>query len=211
MIFIILLAVIGLIIVNFVYVKKIANKTYKFCIWSLNVMVLFVFSVLITAVGVINDELNGFIDAQIGLVENKANEIYPGALDLQMSTVEVKNLLEQSLTFDTDDKLESIIINVIKSNVSDYTAFVLKTINKLERTENQLSVKEALISLKEICIETVKPYYRIACTVFTSIFFLYLLLIVVLCKYLEKNQKTVNDSIVFGDEAASTEIGMKVD
>lgn len=210
MFLIILLAAILISLLCFLFVGKLSNKTYKFCINSLNVIVLVVFIGLISAVGIVKNNLNKFIDVQIGLAEKKANEIYPNALDLQMNTAEIKSLLEQSLTYESEEKLENIVLNVIKANISDYTSFVLKTIKKLERTEDKLSVKEALISLKEICVDTINPYYRIAYAVLIIVFCLYLGAIILLCKFLEKNQKSVNSSIVFGDEAESTEIGMKV-
>lgn len=210
MFLIIFLAVVCTILLNFLVVRKLTNKTYKFCINSLNIIILIIFIGLISAVGIIKNNLNKFIDVQIGLIENRANEIYPNALDLQMSTAEIKSLLEQSLTYESEGKIEDIVSNVIKSNISDYTSFALRTIKKLERTEDKLSVKEALVSLKEICIDTVKPYYKFAYAAIIIVFCLYLGIIILLCRFLFKNQKSVNSSIVFGDEASSTEMGMKI-
>ena len=210
MIFIVLFFVFLTILLSVFVVRKLSNKTYRFCINSVNVLILIIFIGLFSAVGIVKNNLNKFIDTQIGLVERKANEIYPNALDLQMSTAEIKDLLEQSLTFESDGELESAVINVIKSTISDYTSFTLKTIKKLERTEDKLSVKEALISLKEICVDAVNPYYKFAYAAITVCFAIYLLIVFLLCKYLNKNQKSVNSSIVFGDEANSVETGMKI-
>ena len=70
----------------------------------------------------------------------------------------------------SDRPLEDIVLNIIKTNIDDFTGTALRTIDYLERTDNRLSVKDALISLKEICVEKINPFYKTANIILTVLF-----------------------------------------
>ncbi|MDO5773732.1 MAG: hypothetical protein Q4P16_05450, partial [Spirochaetales bacterium] len=74
------------ILLNFLFVKKLENKTNRICMRVLNVLLSFVFIILFISVEIINRHLNSFIDLGIIQLEKKVDEIYPGALQKQMNT-----------------------------------------------------------------------------------------------------------------------------
>ena len=50
-----------------------------------------------------------------------------------MDTSEIKTLLQQSFTVKASDKpLEDIVLNIIKTNIDDFTGTALRTIDYLE-------------------------------------------------------------------------------
>ena len=67
-------------LLNFIFVKKIENKTYKIFMGTLNTILSLVFVMLFVALGIVKNHLNSFIDAEINRLEREVNEIYPGAL-----------------------------------------------------------------------------------------------------------------------------------
>ena len=79
-----------------------------------------------------------------------------------MSTEEIKNILEESLTKNDSGGIEAIAENIIKSRVKTFTSVTLKTINTLERDSNKLSVKDALISIKELSLNKISPFIKTA-------------------------------------------------
>lgn len=81
------------ILLNFLFVKKLENKTNRICMRVLNVLLSLVFIILFISVEIINRHLNSFIDLGIVQLEKKVDEIYPGVLQKQMNTEEIKNLL----------------------------------------------------------------------------------------------------------------------
>lgn len=153
-VFIILFAIVITLLLNLTFVRKIANKTYKICMGLINYIVSFAFIVLFICFGIVKNHLNSFIDSGISQLESRVNEIYPGALEKQMSTEEIKNILEESLEKKDVDGIEALAENVIKTRIEKYTSITLRTINVLERENNKLSVKDALISIKELSINT---------------------------------------------------------
>lgn len=201
MFFLVLAGILATILLNALAIKKISNKTYKICICAANLIILILLVAFACAIKFMEKNLNQILNSQISSLEEKANEIYPDALNLQMDTTEIKQFLDESLTFESDGTLESIVANLIKSSAKDFTSFALKAIKKLERTENKLSIKEALFSLKEMCAEKADGYYKIAYAVLGIIFAIYFAFMVFLCNYLPKAQRSVNKSIVFGDES----------
>lgn len=78
------------ILLNFLFVKKLENKTNRICMGVLNVILSFVFITLFIGAEIISKHLNSFIDLGIVQLEKTVDEIYPGALEKQMSTEEIK-------------------------------------------------------------------------------------------------------------------------
>lgn len=207
----ILFAITVTILLNLIFVRKIQNKTYKICMGSINFILSLAFIALFISIGIVKNHLNSFIDSGINQLELRVNEIYPGALEKQMSTEEIKDLLEQSLEKKDVDGIEALAENVIKTRIEKYTSITLKTINALERDNNKLSVKDALISIKELSLDTVSPYYKI---INILLFVLYIVLVIVsilITIYLSKDKDSTNEGIIFGEEADKTFIGMKTE
>ena len=207
----ILFAITVTLLLNLIIVRKIQNKTYKICMGSINFILSLAFIALFISIGIVKNHLNSFIDSGINQLELRVNEIYPGALEKQMSTEEIKDLLEQSLEKKDVDGIEALAENVIKTRIEKYTSITLKTINALERENNKLSVKDALISIKELSLDTVSPYYKI---INILLFVLYIVLVIVsilITIYLSKDKDSTNEGIIFGEEADKTFIGMKTE
>lgn len=209
--FIILIALTVTLLLNFIFLKKIENKTYKICMGALNIILSLAFVILFTAVGIVKNHLNSFIDSGIKHLEIEVDEIYPGALEKQMSTQEIKNILEESLNKKEVDGIEALAENIIKARIQKYTSSALKTIKAVERQEDRLSVKDALISIKKLSIETASPYFKI---LQIALFVLYVALIVIsilLSIHFANDKDSENKGIVFGEEADKTHIGMKTE
>lgn len=207
----ILFAITVTLLLNLIFVRKIQNKTYKICMGSINFILSLAFIALFISIGIVKNHLNSFIDSGINQLELRVNEIYPGALEKQMSTEEIKDLLEQSLEKKDVDGIEALAENVIKTRIEKYTSITLKTINALERENNKLSVKDALISIKELSLDTVSPYYKI---INILLFVLYIVLVIVsilITIYLSKDKDSTNEGIIFGEKADKTFIGMKTE
>ena len=161
--------------------------------------------------GIVKNHLNSFIDSGISQLESRVNEIYPGALEKQMSTEEIKNILEESLEKKDVDGIEALAENVIKTRIEKYTSITLRTINVLERENNKLSVKDALISIKELSINTISPYFKIIYILLFVLYFVFIIISIFITIHLSKDKNSTNEGIIFGEEADKTFIGMKTE
>lgn len=209
--FIIVIALIIPIILHLLFVKKIQNKTYKVCMNSINFLLSLVFIILFIALGFVKNHLNSYIDIGINQLEQRVNEVYPNALENQMNTEELKNLLEESLRKNESGGIEAIAENIIKSKIKKYTSTTLKTINALERENNKLSVKDALVSIKELSLNAINPYYKTAETLLFILYFLLNIISILITIHLIKDKDSINEGIVFGEEADKAFIGMKTE
>lgn len=198
-------------LLNFIFVKKIENKTYKIFMGTLNTILSLVFVMLFVALGIVRNHLNSFIDAEINRLEREVNEIYPGALSKQMNTQEIKNILEKSLDKKEVKGIETLAENIIKTRIQKYTSATLKTFDALERENGKLSVKDALISIKELSINAASPYFRILKIASVVFYFALMIISVLLSIYLANGKNSINEGIVFGEEADKTHIGMKTE
>ena len=205
---VILFAILVTFFLNFAFAKKIQNKTYRFFMDAANVLLALIFVVLFVVTGTVQKNMNSFIDYEISQLEKNANEIYPGALDAQMNTAELKDLLEKSLKKNASGGLDAIAENIIKSKIEKYTESALKAINALERTEDKLSVKDALVSIKELSVKAVTPYFKIIKILLVVLYIILALISMLLSNYM-KNEDTQNKGIVFGEEADKTSLGME--
>lgn len=198
-------------LLNFIFVKKIENKTYKIFMGTLNTILSLVFVMLFVVLGIVKNHLNSFIDAEINRLEREVNEIYPGALSKQMNTQEIKNILEKSLDKKEVKGIETLAENIIKTRIQKYTSATLKTFDALERENDKLSVKDALISIKELSINAASPYFRILKIASVVFYFALMIISVLLSIYLANGKNSINEGIVFGEEADKTHIGMKTE
>lgn len=207
--FIVFLALLITIVLNCVFAKKIKNKTYRVCMGLLNVAFSLAFVILIVVVGTIKKNLSSYIDLGIKQIEMRVDEIYPGALEKQMSTEEVKKLLESSLERKEVDGLESLAANIIKSKIQNFTSSTLKTIKALERDVDKLSIKDALISIKELSVNSVEPWFRVLEILIVVLYVILIVASALLSLYFSNDKDTNNKGVVFGEEADKTFIGME--
>ena len=128
-----------------------------------------------------------------------------------MSTEEIKNILEESLTKNDSGGIEAIAENIIKSRVKTFTSVTLKTINTLERDSNKLSVKDALISIKELSLNKISPFIKTANIILFALYFILLLISTCITIHLKNDKDGYNEGIIFGEEADKTFIGMKTE
>lgn len=207
--FIIFLALLTTIVLNCVFAKKIENKTYRFCMDLLNVALSLAFVILFIAVGTVKKNLNSYIDLGIKQIEKRVDEIYPGALEKQMSTEEIKKLLESSLERKEVNGLESLAENIIKSKIQGYTSSALKAINALERDVDKLSVKDALISIKELSVNSVMPWFRFLTVLIVGLYVIFIVASILLSLHFANDKDANNKGVIFGEEADKTFIGLE--
>ena len=125
-----------------------------------------------------------------------------------MNTGEIKKLLEESFEKSQNDGIAGIGENIVKSEIEKYTTSTLKAINFLEREENTLSVKDALLSIKELSLNTARPYFWIAKVLLFIVYGLLIIVSIILSNFLKK-EAAGNKGVVFGEEADKTFIGME--
>ena len=195
------------ILLHVTVVQKNQKLTNRVCITGANIILSLAFVGLLFTINTVLDEANSYIDSQIELLGQKVDEIYPGALEKQMSTTEVKDLLIKALEKNKDGTAEAVGENIAKTLVEDYTEGALNAIQSLERTSDQLSVKDALVSIKEITLEKTMPYLRTIRGLLVIVYIIALLISVIFSYFLSKSGG--NNGIVFGEEADQTHIGMK--
>ncbi|WP_406538022.1 hypothetical protein [Fibrobacter sp.] len=188
------------------FVSKNANFTTRICITGANILLSLIFIGLLIGVGVVQDKSNTFIDEQISNLEIKVNKIYPGILNEQMSTVQVKDMLVKSLTRNDEGSVEAVAGNIAKTFAEDFTSTALKAIQSLERTDDKLSVKDALVSIKEYTIANTMPYLGYVKLILFVVYIICMLLSLGFTKMLNSSNPK---GIVFGEEASKTKIGMK--
>ena len=205
---VIILAVIITIMLNIVFAKKIKNRANRNFMYATNIIISVIFLILFCITGFIKNNLNSFIDFGINKLETKVNEIYPGAIEIQMNTTELKELLEKSLDDKTETKgLEGIATNILKNKIQKYTSGTLKILNTLEREENKLSVKDALISIKEQSLQAITTGIRFIKIGLFILYFLFIIFAILFSKSLQKEKQ--NQGIVFGEDADKTFIDME--
>lgn len=209
-IFIIVLAVLLTLLLNVLCLKKIENKTYKISIFLINIVLSFVFMILFIAAGTVKNNLNFFIDLGINQIEKNLDETYPEVLEKQMNTENIKNLLEESLEKTEVNGIEALAENIIKSKIKKYTSTVLRTINALEVESGKLSVKDVLLSIKELSKNSVNLILKIVKIVLLVLYFTFCFISFLWTLHLSKNNEK-NKGVVFGEHADKIFIGMKTE
>lgn len=210
-IFIIVLAVLLTLLLNVLCLKKIENKTYKISIFLINIVLSFVFVILFIAAGIVKNNLNSFIDLGINQIEKNLDETYPEVLEKQMNTENIKNLLEESLEKTEVNGIEALAENIIKSKMKKYTSTALRTINALEVESGKLSLKDVLLSIKELSINSVNLILKIVKIVLLVLYFTFCFISFLWTLHLSKNNNGKNKGVVFGEYADKTFIGMKTE
>ncbi|MBO7122605.1 MAG: hypothetical protein J6V90_04920 [Treponema sp.] len=191
-IFISFCALLITVLLNSVFAKKIENKTYRIWMNLLNVALSLSFVILIVITGTVKKNLTSYIDLGINKLEMQVDEIYPGVLEKQMNTEEVKNILESCLERKHVNSLESLAENILKSAVKKYTSTALKIINTLERDTDKLSVKDALISIKEFCLNTATPWFKFLTILIVGLYIILIVVSIILSLHLSNNNDIKN-------------------
>jgi len=200
------LCIVVIVALHTTVVQKNKSLTNRVCLTGANILISLVFIVLVFIVNTIRDEANGFVDQQISQLEQKVNEIYPDAMNIEMSTVELKEMLVASLQKSTEGTLESTAENFTKTMLEDYTSGALEAIQALERKNGKLSVKDALVSIKEMALNEVLPYFSILIALLYLSYAFAIGISIIVAIVLAKPK---SNGLVFGEEANKTALGMK--
>jgi len=210
-VFLIVISIFIVILLNQIFASRMKNESYKNYITVINIIVCIVFCIIIFLFSNIKPVLNGCIDLEITKLENKVDEVYPGALSKQLDTSEVKRIINSSLGSEikVDDNLEGLILHIVINEGRKYTELATDTINALEQTDNKLSVKDALLSIKELVLEAISKYLEIFRITIIVLFVAYILFSIVFSLHFSKEKNCSNKSITFGESADKTSLGME--
>ncbi|NLM01387.1 MAG: hypothetical protein GX220_08060 [Treponema sp.] len=159
----------------------------------------------------IENKFNFFIDQQIISLEKQVNTIYPDILNKQIDTKEIKKILESTFENSQTENIDAIVTNIFKATIKNYTSLAVETINKLEKKENKLSIKEALVSLKEISYGKIIQYIKVIRILLTALLVVYCIISLIYSIYNSKQRVGKNKSIIFGEESEDTALGMNVE
>lgn len=194
---------------NIVFVRRITNKMFRICITAANILFALFFIALISTVIFIDRHLETFIDTEIQKLENNMHEIYPDILKKKFTTVEIKRILESSTKTESGVGLNKIASDIVKSKIEVYTSSLLEGIKAIEDTDDMLSVKDVIISVKNLSLQTVKPYIKTAKNTLIILYLIYFILSMIASWYFK--DKKENKTIIFGNDADCTILGMKTE
>lgn len=195
-------------IFNLILIKKIKQKKYKSILSILNIVVCTLFCILFIILGNVKKIFTDKINFQMNILEQKANELYPDALTKQLDTKEIKKLFSLSIEVSETNEINKIIYHIIKQEVQKYTSPILNTLNDIEKTENKITIKDALTYIKDKTITTIELILETIKNTLLIIYLLYIAFLICFLIYLSKEKKSKNKSIVFGEESDKTQIGM---
>lgn len=207
MIFLIILAITITSILNIFLVKKIQNKTNKFCLYFSNIIfaIAFIISMLICKYTV--KGANILLDKQIAKLEKSVESYYPNALSKKYSTTELKKILTSVL--EKEEIENNFVIAIVYDNISELIDSALATINYVESEKDTIKIKDSITSIKEITLlELTKRISYIRKLTFL-IYVAYILISIFLSIQFIKEPTKKNKGITFGEEADKTSIGMK--
>lgn len=200
-----LLSVAAVILLHKKLVSKNPKKANRICLTGANILFSIFFVTFIAVINTVRDNANVYIDQHINSLEKKADEIYPGALTEQMSAAKAKKILVKAFEKDQSHSVDEVAGNIAKTFMENYTLAVLKAIQSLERTNDNLSVKDAILSVKEIALDETMPYFSL---LNLALFFSYLVYIVIFIAFVRILNNAQNEGIVFGKDADKTPLGM---
>ena len=142
----------------------------------------------------VRDKADTYIDQHINSLEKKVDEIHPGALTEQMSPVDAKKILVKAFEKDQNHSVDEIAGNIAKTFMENYTLAVLN-----------ISVKEAILSVKEIALHETMPYFGL---LNMALFFSYLVYIVIFVAFVRILNNAQNEGLFFGKDADRTPLEM---
>ena len=197
-----IISIIGTIVLNALFARKIARK--DFCIFTevMNVAVAVLLSVLFVAASFADKHLKFFLDEQTARLELTVNKIYPNAFEKSFRTAEAKEMLKSALeTFESPDSMiETIAVNLVKMQFDKYVSLALSAINAIEQPDGTISLKDAILSLKSLLLGKNATIFKLIRRALIAIYIVYFIGILLVSIYLKNDGHKENKSMVFGEQ-----------
>ena len=121
-----------------------------------------------------------------------------------MSTVKVKEMLIAAFEKDQNHSVNAVAGNIAKTFMENYTLAVLKAIQSLERTSDRISIKHALVSVKETSLSEAMPYFSI---LEISLLFAYFVYVIISVAFTRMLNSPKGGNIPFGNKAEKNPSG----
>ena len=207
MIYFIVFSVLITLVLNICFVNKINNKTNRLTLYFCNIIFSVIFILLMLFCSFASKGINYLVDKQIEKLEQKVNEYFPNALTKEFDTTQIKTMLREVIN--TENSEIDLIQNIIYNSVTDFSTATLNIITTIDKNKNTISIKEAMINIKEVSLNKINPYINLIKNIIIIIYVLYLIISFILSLVFLKNTTKQTSGIVFGEEAEKISIGME--
>ncbi|MBD5404362.1 MAG: hypothetical protein HDR55_05170 [Treponema sp.] len=194
--------IIGTIVLNALFARKIARKDFRIFTEVMNVAVAVLLSVLFVSASFADKHLKFFLDEQTARLELTVNKIYPNAFEKSFRTAEAKEMLESALeTFESPDSIiETVAVNLVKMQFDKYFSLALSAINAIEQPDGTISLKDAILSLKSLLLGKNATIFKLIRRALIAIYIVYFIGILLVSIYLKNDGHKENKSMVFGEQ-----------
>ena len=194
--------IIGTIVLNALFARKIARRDFRIFTEVMNVAVAVLLSVLFVAASFADKHLKFFLDEQTARLELAVNKIYPNAFEKSFKTAEAKEMLESALeTFESPDSIiETVAVNLVKMQFDKYFSLALSAINAIEQPDGTISLKDAILSLKSLLLGKNATIFKLIRRALIAIYIVYFIGILLVSIYLKNDGHKENKSMVFGEQ-----------
>lgn len=207
MIYFIVFSILITLVLNICFVNKINNKTNRLTLYFCNIIFSVIFILLMLFCSFASKGINYLVDKQIEKLEQKVNEYFPNALTKEFDTTQIKTMLREVIN--TENSEIDLIQNIIYNSVTDFSTATLNIITTIDKNKNTISIKEAMINIKEVSLNKINPYINLIKNIIIIIYVLYLIISFILSLVFLKNTTKQTSGIVFGEEAEKISIGME--
>ena len=207
MIYFIVFSILIILVLNICFVNKINNKTNRLTLYFCNIIFSVIFILLMLFCSFASKGINYLVDKQIEKLEQKVNEYFPNALTKEFDTTQIKTMLREVIN--TENSEIDLIQNIIYNSVTDFSTATLNIITTIDKNKNTISIKEAMINIKEVSLNKINPYINLIKNIIIIIYVLYLIISFILSLVFLKNTTKQTSGIVFGEEAEKISIGME--
>ena len=194
--------IIGTIVLNALFARKIARRDFRIFTEVMNVAVAVLLSVLFVAASFADKHLKFFLDEQTARLELAVNKIYPNAFEKSFKTAEAKEMLKSALeTFESPDSIiETVAVNLVKMQFDKYFSLALSAINAIEQPDGTISLKDAILSLKSLLLGKNATIFKLIRRALIAIYIVYFIGILLVSIYLKNDGHKENKSMVFGEQ-----------
>ena len=195
---------------NFLFVKKIENKSHRIGMQVVAYIVFTLFGFLFTSIFSLHYTLDRFIDNRINDMELVLSRKFPNTNILEMTfdaseIASLNNELQLALNgIEAGDKnmFERLVFDAFLSEITKYTdAFALgvNTLSTISNDDGTVTIKAILYGIKDLALNSVSPYFYVLQIVILVLFFICIGIYIGIAFYLKKGGGTYNKSIVYGD------------
>ena len=197
-----IISIIGTIVLNALFARKIARRDFRIFTEVMNVAVAVLLSVLFVAASFADKHLKFFLDEQTARLEITVNKIYPNAFEKSFRTAEAKEMLKSALeTFESPDSIiETVAVNLVKMQFDKYFSLALSAINAIEQPDGTISLKDAILSLKSLLLGKNATIFKLIRRALIAIYIVYFIGILLVSIYLKNDGHKENKSMVFGEQ-----------